>query len=388
MARRRTHQAEGSRDESPPSTYLPPRRSLPIQPRSRSPAPLDFIPPSRSGSRQTRSRVPPSAEDEEYLSADEATRRMLEKWDLLDSTVSSPSRTGRRKSRVREWEEWKPEMERIRMAQVEMEQKLEEEAKAHQLASMEKDRGDKEREKDQDRFEKGKKKKLRERKSTPRYPDLERMREEDGSHYDVENPRAHSPESIPESTRAVYEDSEVETNSMRRESRKDVTKPSSELFAPRSASRRAHRNVAKSSSPAPPDPLAHRSTIDSSSQDQRAVPAPRPVASVNRSRSSRRKPRPAASPDRTFAPSTSSSAPTSSPPPSHRSRSSRNRRRPSLSPPSASVEEGSSKATNSQILQSDTDLRASATHAAEQVSEVVTNAFAKVIPGLFGMKRQ
>ncbi|GAA5955762.1 hypothetical protein JCM3765_001843 [Sporobolomyces pararoseus] len=398
MARRTTRNATRRRDESPPSDYLPPRRSLPIQPRSPSLTPLDYIPPNRSQSRHTR-RVSTGGEDEDYLSADAATRIMMEKWDLLDSTISPPPpsesrgqrRTtrsnsmptagmGRRKSRVSEWEEWKPEMERIRLAQVEMEQKLEEEAKAHQLASMEKDRGVKARQIEQDRPEKGKKK-LMERKSTPRYSNP--RRDEEDSDYGIRNARSSSPESIPESTKAVYEESEIETKSRKRGSRnrrKEDLKPSIEFFAPRSASRRAHRTLVKSPSPAARDSPARKSPGDIVNQAQEVSTAPQPAIPVNRSRSSRRKPRPATPPDETRASSTPSSIPASSTPSERRSRSSRTRRRPSLSPPP--VQKVSSKPT-----ESETDLLATATHAAEQVSEVVTNAFTKVIPGLFGIKK-
>ena len=197
------------RDESSPDSYLsrqtrarnyPDRnpRSPPLDHLLHSPA-LDYIPPSRSAaSRHARHETP---KEDDPLSADAATRIMLEKWDLLDKEQSSTSQrgrraptrsnsmpsTGRRKSRVREWEEWKPEMERIRVAQVEMERKLEEEAKEHQLASMEKDRRDEARSRREDEVEEKRKKAIRNRKNTPRYKSTEA---EEDSDYDGDSRRA------------------------------------------------------------------------------------------------------------------------------------------------------------------------------------------------------
>ncbi|GAA5916183.1 hypothetical protein JCM5296_003957 [Sporobolomyces johnsonii] len=159
MPRSRTHQhrslsnysddSDSSRlDASPPSTF---RSSPPRLPRP---------PPRGSVSSPPRFDVPDTA----YLSADDATRLMLEKWDAMDelavreqerqegdesSNPPEPRRGGRRaraaracsmptprpdqqsrtrRSRVSEYEMWEPERERIRLAQVEMERQLEAEA--------------------------------------------------------------------------------------------------------------------------------------------------------------------------------------------------------------------------------------------------------------------
>lgn len=103
---------------------------------------------------------PPRLDVRATLSAEAATRLMLEKWDLMDdlaeraasrtSSRSSSARSRqpkgrpsslppfeherrRRISRVEEYERWKPERERIRLAQVEMERRLDEEKLEAQL---------------------------------------------------------------------------------------------------------------------------------------------------------------------------------------------------------------------------------------------------------------
>jgi len=78
-------------------------------------------------------------------------------------------------------------MERIRLAQVEMERRLEEEAEAHQLASMEKERRDEERLTREGKAEEKRKKAIRNRKSPPRYKSTEA---EEDSDYDGDSRRA------------------------------------------------------------------------------------------------------------------------------------------------------------------------------------------------------
>jgi len=125
---------------------------------------------------------------------------------------------------VREWEEWKPEMERIRVAQVEMERKLEEEAKEHQLASMEKDRRDEARSRREDEVEEKRKKAIRNRKNTPRYKSTEA---EEDSDYDGDSKRA-SVISRCESTKAVRGDSEAEQQERRRRGSRNRRKEAEE----------------------------------------------------------------------------------------------------------------------------------------------------------------
>ncbi|GAA6008427.1 hypothetical protein JCM11491_004472 [Sporobolomyces phaffii] len=363
MPRRYDHVPEASpwsSDDHGDARRPPPRRSLPLRPQTSSPVPLDYIPPCRpAGGKTTQQTV---TGHDEFLSADAATRVMLEKWDLLDSTDSPrppratepegarrrrPIRSssvpssgfGRRKSRVREWEEWKPEMERIRLAQVEMERKLEQEAKAHQMASM---GGPKTESGQTKQAEPDEPKRARDRKPTPRYPRLEDSDECADSHATMRL----SPLSAAESTKAVYEGSGSET--ARPRSQRAQRPPSR-------SSRRARRPVKV------PSPTLNNA-LDPDVEDTTTESTPlSPPFPTPRSRSARRKPRPASP--------TSSSAPPPSPPPRH-SRSSRNRRRPS--PPAESTESPAP------------DFLSSATHAAEQVSDAVSNALNKVLPGLFG----
>ncbi|GAA5903025.1 uncharacterized protein JCM6883_002668 [Sporobolomyces salmoneus] len=398
---RRADYVDGAR--SRPASYLPPRRSLPTQPQSS--APLDYIPPSRSQSRGTRGRYVEEDEDEEYLSADEATRIMMQKWDLLDSTVSPPpdrtssrdgqrrqpirsssapstaptAGTGRRKSRVREWEKWKPEMERIRLAQVEMEKRMEEEAREHQLASMRGDGTEEESYRDEAEERAGKgKKKLRERKSTPRYP----RRPSPDAREDSDE-RELSPTASIESTKAVYDDSETESKLRRRGSRRRLRIGEPRSRSTRPPSRRAqNRRPVESPSPNPPPPLDSRRARTEKESDE-SLPLPVSQASAQRSRSRRRKPRPRSVSPPPSKPATPVIDPSPTPPSTRQSRSSRNRKRPSPSPPPTATEDKATRTPSG----GENDLLSTATLAAEQVSEAVTNAFTKVIPGLFGMKK-
>ncbi|GAA6062799.1 hypothetical protein JCM10212_006160 [Sporobolomyces blumeae] len=211
------------RSELPPSSYVLETRRRASNPTTRqtersSPFSTSTSSFSSSLASSRRLRRPGRVEsdaverdrDDEYLSADAATRLMLEKWDRLDDldqleerlplSNEPPTRYGRgrsrapnransvptggtgqdpgpghdpqrKRSRVREWERWKPEMERIRLAQVEMEKRLDDEAREHQEASIRlgEDRDDE----DDDRRERERpvipgKVRIYERKCTPR----------------------------------------------------------------------------------------------------------------------------------------------------------------------------------------------------------------------------
>ncbi|GAA5881576.1 hypothetical protein JCM16303_005493 [Sporobolomyces ruberrimus] len=404
----RPERASRRRADSPPPRDLPPRRSLPIRPQTSSPPSLDYIPPSRSRGRHER------RDSEEYLSADAATRIMMQKWDLLDSTYpSSSSRRGRhekttrsnsvppiggmgrRKSRVKEWEEWKGESERIRIAQVETERRLDEEAKERQLESIEREESIEEEKVGGE----GKKKKLRERKSTPRYP---KLGEKLGS--DLEGD-----ESSPGSTTAVYEESEVERrprSARGRRAHEEVKVVPQEPVPSRSRRRGPRpdrtpspvpidsRKPNSDVEPNPPFSATHSSPPANRSRSSRRKPKPTspapkfsaspPKLPSQRFRSSRRKPRPTS---HTPEPSTASTAPTSPPPrSSRRTRSSRTRRRPSPSRPPPPLPPMRQSSPPTPSPGPEPDLLASATHAAEQVTEAVTNAFNRVLPGFFGTR--
>ncbi|GAA5843651.1 hypothetical protein JCM5353_004916 [Sporobolomyces roseus] len=381
------------RDESSPDSYFsrqPPARhpnsyprsapldrssrSLPLDRSPKSP-PLDYIPPSRSASRSVRYGTP---EEDDPLSADAATRIMLEKWDLLDKEHSptpqrgrrAPTRSnsvpsmGRRKSRVREWEDWKPEMERIRLAQVEMERKLEEEAKAHQLASMEKDRQHEESSKGPGE-EARRKKAIRNRKSTPCHKSAEA---EEESQFYGDGGRA-SVISRCASTKAVRGD--TPSRSSRRSRR--PPKPASPNFVP-----------SKPPSPRRRDPRIasrHDTPLDKG-HSTRARSAPVPYTQLRRSRSSRRKPRPTSPNTSSIATTSVAPSPASSrsPSPPRRSRSSRRRRPPSPETRGAKPTSPSPLPTS---VANEPDLLSSVQDAAEQVSTAVSNAFNKVLPGFF-----
>lgn len=426
------------RDESSPDSYFsrqPPARhpnsyprsapldrssrSLPLDRSPKSP-PLDYIPPSRSASRSVRYGTP---EEDDPLSADAATRIMLEKWDLLDKEHSptpqrgrrAPTRSnsvpsmGRRKSRVREWEDWKPEMERIRLAQVEMERKLEEEAKAHQLASMEKDRQHEESSKGPGE-EARRKKAIRNRKSTPCHKSAEA---EEESQFYGDGGRA-SVISRCASTKAVRGDSEPETQERKRESRNRKREevepvPARRLYlsshvlitwsdvvtstAPSRSSRRSRRppkpaspNFVPSKPPSPrrrdPRIASRHDTPLDKGHSTRARSAPVPYTQLRRSRSSRRKPRPTSPNTSSIATTSVAPSPASSrsPSPPRRSRSSRRRRPPSPETRGAKPTSPSPLPTS---VANEPDLLSSVQDAAEQVSTAVSNAFNKVLPGFF-----
>ncbi|TNY20208.1 hypothetical protein DMC30DRAFT_266302 [Rhodotorula diobovata] len=143
MPRRQCHEPVFDSDDSPTSSlYASPPSARRC---SRSP-----VSPTRRPPRHTLITEPPHLHVRETLSAEAATRLMLEKWDLMDALStgdaaadtdrrgrrrkgrpsSLPSQGQRRVSRVREYELWHPERERIRLAQVEMERRADEEAEA------------------------------------------------------------------------------------------------------------------------------------------------------------------------------------------------------------------------------------------------------------------
>lgn len=389
-----------------------PRRSLPTD-AGRS-LPLDWIPPSPSTSRGRG--LGRQNEDEEYLSADEATRRMLEKWDFLDSNRQSassndrppgrdrdrrqPTRsssvpsagTGRRKSRVREWEQWRPEMERIRLAQVEMERRLDEEAQAHQLASVEGDR----RESERSRTEQ---KKVRERKSTPRYPAAR------GTLSDADTERS-SPAISVDSTKADCEGSDLETTSTERNSRQSWRKKqttvrtqcefsSTELFrgradpellftAMRPPSRRSQNREASTNPPVESRSRASKVRIErrSDSHSPHSCAEPIPVSSRLNTRKSQSRAKPAATQSGGPRYSRNRSAPPQELETSPRqSRADRHREK---SNPRDSPNSDSRRARDPPV---ETDLLATATQAAEQVASTVTSAFNRVLPSLFGSRK-
>ncbi|BGP43327.1 hypothetical protein JCM10450v2_007478 [Rhodotorula kratochvilovae] len=148
MPRRRHYDPVFDSDGSPTSSLY---ASPPSTRRSASP-----LPPPRRPSPHTFISEPPRLHVRETLSADAATRLMLEKWDLMDSLAareaddprgrrerrksrasSMPSGPRRRVSRVREYEMWQPERERIRLAQVEMERRADEEKEEAQFVEAE-----------------------------------------------------------------------------------------------------------------------------------------------------------------------------------------------------------------------------------------------------------
>ncbi|BGP19958.1 hypothetical protein JCM10213v2_008089 [Rhodosporidiobolus nylandii] len=145
--RRRQYSPDGYSDASVASSlYAAP-------PTDRSPSPPPRWPPL---SDRTVAPEPPKLRaDDRALSAEQATRLMLRKWDAMDeaveeksaveggrggrrgrkgraSSMPTPRPDGRRMSRVREWELWRREGEAIRLAQVEMERRLDEEKEEHQ----------------------------------------------------------------------------------------------------------------------------------------------------------------------------------------------------------------------------------------------------------------
>ncbi|GAA5838986.1 hypothetical protein JCM11251_007846 [Rhodosporidiobolus azoricus] len=151
-------------------------------------------PPSRPSPRSIVSD-PPKLHVRETLSAEAATRLMLEKWDILDqqareeggkdndlyhrsrtknrssSVPSSAIRPEphRRMSRVREYELWKKEGEAIRLAQVRMEEQLDREKEEHQLAEAERWIQDVKWSDDEGFASEKRQKKVTSRKATPRF---------------------------------------------------------------------------------------------------------------------------------------------------------------------------------------------------------------------------
>ncbi|GAA6011523.1 hypothetical protein JCM10207_002648 [Rhodosporidiobolus poonsookiae] len=172
----RKHKTSSAHDEydSRPSVF---RSAAPLRPPSRSPSPPRRPRPYSSASHYAQPRrprspspprrppprtfvsEPPPLHVDGLLSAEEATRIMLQKFDIMDEQQArlagydddSRGRLGgrrkkerarsvplfdapqrRRMSRVREYELWEPEREAIREAQVEMERRLDEEKVEHE----------------------------------------------------------------------------------------------------------------------------------------------------------------------------------------------------------------------------------------------------------------
>ncbi|KAL7336919.1 hypothetical protein BJY59DRAFT_404344 [Rhodotorula toruloides] len=374
---------------------------------------------------------PPRLDVRAPLSAEAATRLMLEKWDLMDdlaerrasrsSSRSSSARSRqpkgrssslppfeherrRRISRVEEYERWKPERERIRLAQVEMERRLDEEKLEAQLVRHD------ERSESVASRSRSARSKVRQRKATPAVLGTAISSEEEQD--DVASRRRGRLSALsltasrgsPVSSWKEAQDpdgkqqSRQETKDERRSRRTRRERPPPDESPPpkaRSRSSRQQRRPQRATSvplpglftPAPFPPTQRAASPSPPSDTSRASRSQRDVASRPRTRSSRSRPRPTGltpSPPPASVPTPSMSAAVSDAEPrsSRRSRSSRRRPRPSRGPsPDNSPPYTTQAATASDLL----DAAASAGAAAvEQVSEAVSSALGKMLPGFFG----